>query len=163
MRQRRIGRHSRGSSRKGGATAAVAALALVACGGGDDGSTASALDATGRAQALDASASCGNRINNTFDKLLECVTLEGVRAHQAALQAIADANGGTRAAGTPGYDQSVHYVVGKLTAAGYQVTLNPFPFVFVRPADAAADRADHRRPTRPARSPAPATAASRRR
>ena len=39
--------------------------------------------------------------------LLECVTLEGVRAHQAAFQAIADANGGTRAAGTDGYDASV--------------------------------------------------------
>jgi Zn-dependent M28 family amino/carboxypeptidase len=57
-----------------------------------------------------------------------------VRSHQAALQAIADVNGGTRAAGTTGYDQSVQYVVGKLTAAGYNVTLEPFPFVFVPPA-----------------------------
>jgi len=105
----------------------VATLALVAC-GGDDGSTASALDATGRAQALDASASCANRVNNTFDKLLSCVTLEGVRARQQALQDIATANGGVRASGTPGYDQSVAYVVGKLTAAGYDVTLNPFTF-----------------------------------
>ena len=39
---------------------------------------------------------CANRTNNTYDKLLECVTLEGVRAHQAALQATATANGGTR-------------------------------------------------------------------
>jgi len=52
-------------------------------------------------------AGCENRTNNTYDKLLGCVTLEGVRAHQAALQAIADANGGTRAAGTAGYDASV--------------------------------------------------------
>ena len=65
---------------KGRRDAAVATLALVACGGGDDGSTASALDATGRAQALDACASCANRVNNTFDRLLQCVTLEGVRA-----------------------------------------------------------------------------------
>ena len=41
---------------------------------------------------------CDNRNNNTYDKLLECVRLEGVRAHQAAFQAIADANGDTRAA-----------------------------------------------------------------
>ena len=41
-------------------------------------------------------AACANRVNNTQAKLLECVTLEGVREHQAAFQAIADANGGTR-------------------------------------------------------------------
>ena len=45
------------------------------------------------------SSSCASRVNNTFNKLLECVTLDGVRSHQAALQAIADGNGGTRAAG----------------------------------------------------------------
>jgi Zn-dependent M28 family amino/carboxypeptidase len=58
------------------------------------------------------------------------VTLEGVREHQAAFQAIADANGGTRQAGTPGYEQSVDYVVERMTAAGYNVTLDEFPFVF---------------------------------
>jgi hypothetical protein len=46
------------------------------------------------------SVACDNRVNNTSEKLLECVTVDGVRAHQAALQAIADANGSTRAAGT---------------------------------------------------------------
>ena len=79
-------------------------------------------------------AACDTRVNNTFDKLLQCVTLEGVREHQAAFQAIANANGGTRAAGFPGYDASVNYVVERMTAAGYNVTLNPFPFVFVPPA-----------------------------
>ena len=77
---------------------------------------------------------CDTRVNNTFDKLLECVTLDGVRAHQAAFQAIADANGGTRASGTPGYDASVAYVADTLTAAGYDVELNGFPFTFVPPA-----------------------------
>jgi Zn-dependent M28 family amino/carboxypeptidase len=79
-------------------------------------------------------AACRNRTNNTHAKLLECVTLEGVREHQAAFQAIADANGGTRAAGTPGYDESVEYVVERLTAAGYIVTLDEFPFLFFPPA-----------------------------
>ena len=78
-------------------------------------------------------ASCDTRVNNTHAKLLECVTLAGVREHQAALQEIADENGGTRAAGTPGYEESVEYVVEKMTAAGYNVTLNSFPFVFVPP------------------------------
>ena len=41
-----------------------------------------------------------SRTNSTYLTLLECVTLEGVRGHQRALQEIADANGGTRAAGT---------------------------------------------------------------
>ena len=76
-------------------------------------------------------ADCAIRSNNTFDKLTACVTLEGVRAHQAALQAIADANGGIRAAGTPGYDASVEYVAAQLGAAGYNVTLNAFPFTYV--------------------------------
>lgn len=113
-----------------GAKAAVAAAALVGCGGGgEDGSSTSAVSE--RAHALGAAASCNNRVNDSFSKLLECVTVNGVRAHQAALQAIADANGGVRAAGTPGYDQSVSYIVAKLTAAGYDVSLNPFPFVYV--------------------------------
>ena len=73
-------------------------------------------------------------MNNTFAKLTECVTLDGVREHQAAFQAIADANGGIRLAGTPGYEQSVAYVAEKMTAAGYNVTLDEFPFVFVPPA-----------------------------
>jgi Zn-dependent M28 family amino/carboxypeptidase len=77
-----------------------------------------------------ASPACDTRVNNTVQKLLECVTVEGVREHQAAFQAIADANGGTRASGTPGYDASVDYVVDRMTAAGYIVTVDPFEFDF---------------------------------
>jgi Zn-dependent M28 family amino/carboxypeptidase len=84
--------------------------------------------------AADPSAACDNRNNNNHQKLLECVTLEGVRQHQAALQEIADDNGGTRLAGTQGYEDSVDYVVEKMTAAGYNVTLDSFPFVFIAPA-----------------------------
>ena len=76
---------------------------------------------------------CENRSNNTYRKVLECVTLEGVREHQAAFQAIADANGGTRAAGTPGYTGSVEYVVSRLEAAGWDVELHEFPFMFIPP------------------------------
>jgi len=72
--------------------------------------------------------SCDNRTNNTNSKLLECVTVDGVREHQAALQAIADANGGIRTSGTPGYDESVDYVAARMTAAGYDVTVQPFQF-----------------------------------
>ena len=72
--------------------------------------------------------SCATRDNNTFDKLLQCVTLDGVRAHQAALQAIADANNGHRVSGSAGHDQSVEYVVETLANAGYAVTVQDFQF-----------------------------------
>jgi Zn-dependent M28 family amino/carboxypeptidase len=82
---------------------------------------------------------CERRANNTYDKLLGCVTLEGVREHQEAFQAIADANDdpfypGTRAAGTEGYAESVEYVAGLLEDAGYDVTLDPVDITFNFPA-----------------------------
>jgi aminopeptidase Y len=82
----------------------------------------------GSASAPGASPACESRANNTFAKLLECVTLDGARAHQAALQAIADANGDTRASGTPGYDQSVDYAVEVFEDAGLNVTVQSFEF-----------------------------------
>ena len=72
--------------------------------------------------------SCDSRTNNTHEKLQECVTVEGVRAHQQALQGIADANGGIRTSGTPGYDASAAYVADQMEAAGYDVTIQPFTF-----------------------------------
>jgi Zn-dependent M28 family amino/carboxypeptidase len=89
-----------------------------------------ALLALSPGAALAQTEDCAIRSNNTFEKLTECVTLDGVREHQAALQAIADANGGNRAAGTPGYDASVEYVADQLSAAGYDVTRNAFPFIY---------------------------------
>ena len=50
-----------------------------------------------------------------------------------ALQDIADANDGTRAAGTSGYTDSVDYVVDTMEAAGWNVTLDEFPFTFIPP------------------------------
>lgn len=60
----------------------------------------------------------------------KAVTLAGIREHQAAFQAHADANGGNRVAGGAGYDASANYVVSKLQAAGYTVSTQEFPFVF---------------------------------
>ncbi len=59
----------------------------------------------------------------------DAVTLANILSHQQELQSIADANGGTRAAGTPGYDASVAYVRQQLEAAGYTVTLQPFSYI----------------------------------
>ncbi len=52
-----------------------------------------------------------------------------MRAHQQAFQKAADANGGNRASGFPGYDASVDYIVETLTAAGYSPVVQPFDFV----------------------------------
>jgi Zn-dependent M28 family amino/carboxypeptidase len=62
--------------------------------------------------------------------LRAALTLSGVRAHQAAFQAIASANGGTRLAGTKGYDDSAKYVSDKMAAAGYNVRYQPFTFPY---------------------------------
>ena len=78
--------------------------------------------------AFASSEACDTRVNNTQAKLLECVTLEGVREHQAAFQTIADANNGIRTSGTPGYDQSVAYAAQVFTDAGYNVTVQDFTF-----------------------------------
>ena len=82
---------------------------------------------------------CDHRANNSYQKLLECVTLEGVREHQRAFQRIANRSTdpvypGTRAAGTDGYADSVEYVAGLLEEAGYQVTLDPVDITFNFPA-----------------------------
>lgn len=100
------------------AVAAAAAVVLAGIG---------ALSAS-TATAAPPPAGCGTRVNNTTALLLECVTLDGVREHQAALQAIADAHGGTRVSGSAGYDASVDYVAGRLRAAGWRVTTQPFQF-----------------------------------
>ena len=71
---------------------------------------------------------CERRNNNQYDKLFECVTVAGVREHQAALQAIADANGGTRVDQSHGYAASVDYVVETMTAAGWDVAVVPFTY-----------------------------------
>jgi Zn-dependent M28 family amino/carboxypeptidase len=81
---------------------------------------------------------CETRNNNTYAKLLGCVTLEGVREHQAVFQQIADESDDpvypdSRAAGTEGYAASVDYVAGLLEDAGYQVTLDPVEFTYFFP------------------------------
>jgi Zn-dependent M28 family amino/carboxypeptidase len=55
---------------------------------------------------------------------------EGAFRHLRALQDIASANGGNRAAGTPGYDRSAEYVAQTLRDAGYVVRLEEFEFPY---------------------------------
>ncbi len=60
--------------------------------------------------------------------LADSIKAPAVKQHLDRFQAIANANGRTRAAGTAGYDASRDYVAGALRQAGYQVTLQPFTF-----------------------------------
>ncbi|MCM5681547.1 M28 family metallopeptidase [Schlegelella sp. S2-27] len=124
-----------------GASFSAAALALAGCGGGGDDSGADAADVDiteQEAAELETDATeqamhggwrrCEHRVNNTQRKLLECVTVQGVRRHLQALQDIADANNGHRASGSSGYDQSAAYAERVLRNAGYVVTRQEFQF-----------------------------------
>ena len=131
---------------------ALAAGLLTACGGGSDVGTtdtaaavAVASTATEQAAAVSSAADDAvfdanpaaalpdkctrpNRVNDTIPKLLECVTFSEVRKHQKALQDIADANGGTRASGTEGFNASARYAVKVFRDAGYDVRRQYFQF-----------------------------------
>jgi hypothetical protein len=95
---------------------------------------AAGLATAGTASAKKAPPGCESRNNNTYEKILECVQVEGIREHQAAFQAIADANGGNRSAGTSGYTASAQYVIDTMTAAGWNLTTHEFPFTYIPPA-----------------------------
>ncbi|OLT29577.1 hypothetical protein BJF79_10475 [Actinomadura sp. CNU-125] len=64
------------------------------------------------------------------DDLADLVTIKDVRRHLAAFAEIAEYNGGNRAAGTPGYDVSVKYVVGRLRKAGFSPTVQKFTYPY---------------------------------
>ncbi|WP_143194034.1 M28 family metallopeptidase [Micromonospora sp. CB01531] len=66
--------------------------------------------------------------NNNSRKLRAAVTADGIIKHLTALQRIADENGGTRVAGSAGYDRSVDYAEGVLRAAGLQVSRQSFQY-----------------------------------
>lgn len=60
--------------------------------------------------------------------LRSAVTAGNIMDHLGALQAIADANGGNRAAGTSGYEASAEYIEGQLEAAGYDPVRQVFTY-----------------------------------
>lgn len=101
-------------------TSSVAAVALAAAG-------LAALNPP-TAGAAPGSTGCDNRTNGSLTKLLNCVSADGVLQHLEALQDIADANGGNRAAGSSGDDATVAYLKQKLTKAGYSVREQEFEF-----------------------------------
>ena len=55
--------------------------------------------------------------------LVAATTADGAYRHLEELQRIADAHGGNRAVGSPGFDASADYVAGALRAAGFDVSV----------------------------------------
>ncbi len=60
------------------------------------------------------------------NSLRDKVAVDAMMAHLQKLQEIADANNGTRAVGTPGYEASVEYVAGTLREHGFDVQTPEF-------------------------------------
>lgn len=65
--------------------------------------------------------------NGQVQRLVAAVSGDGALHHLQALQRIADANGGNRAAPGLGYEASVDYVAGVLRDAGYDVSTPSYP------------------------------------
>jgi Zn-dependent M28 family amino/carboxypeptidase len=66
---------------------------------------------------------------NSTRGLRKAVTTAGINEHLHAFQAHS-ALGGNRVASSPGFKASADYVENKLEAAGYEVTRDPFEFVY---------------------------------
>ncbi len=78
---------------------------------------------------------CESRANDTTEKLLECINSQSLWQHLAFFQKISDANPGSdghgnRDTGTKGYSDSVKYVATLMKQAGYQVTVQAYPYRF---------------------------------
>ncbi len=76
---------------------------------------------------------CAHRVNNTPQKLVDCVTTADLWAHMVKFQQIADDNPGadghpSRNSGEPGYKASADYVADIMRAAGYDVTEQEYKF-----------------------------------
>ena len=105
--------------------AAVAAVVVTACATDTQPSIGpgSPLGTPSRsvAQTLPPAASTAPPVTLSAEPIFQAITEDALVEHLAALQAIADAHGGTRATGTSGFEETVAYVAAELDAAGYDV------------------------------------------
>jgi Peptidase family M28/PA domain len=81
------------------------------------------------------SAQCDAQVNDTPSKLLPCIQKGDLWKHMQKFQAIADANPGpdghpSRNSGEPGYRASVDYVASVMNTAGYDVSIQPYTFLY---------------------------------
>jgi hypothetical protein len=82
-------------------------------------------------EALPSEQACQARVNDTPEKLLECIQPSSLWNHLAHFQKIADENKGSDGHGyrdtfTPGYKASVDYVAKLMRQAGYHVTIQQY-------------------------------------
>lgn len=77
---------------------------------------------------LPAAAWAGARFNSRPYR--QIVTVPNILLQEQQLQSFADANGGIRLAGTPGNQATIDYIASTMTADGWSVQLQPFPFNF---------------------------------
>lgn len=89
---------------------------------------AGAVSAAALASTLVLSSTVHAAVKTDTRPLRDAVTVAGVMDHLEAFQAIANANGGNRQAGTSGHDESVDYVEDLLDAAGYVTTRQEFTY-----------------------------------
>jgi hypothetical protein len=76
---------------------------------------------------------CQGRVNNSAQKLIDCVRTADLWQHMQAFQRIADANPGpdghpSRNSGEPGYKASADYVAKVMKDAGYDVKIQTYTF-----------------------------------
>eukprot|EP00978_Attheya_sp_CCMP212_P005225 scaffold11606_cov56-Attheya_sp.AAC.5 len=76
----------------------------------------------------DSPAECRDRVNDTMDKLLRCMSAERVMKHLVKFQDIANQNGGRRDWSSKGYEQSAKYISSLLEAHNYSVSIHPFVY-----------------------------------
>jgi Zn-dependent M28 family amino/carboxypeptidase len=119
-------RHRRGISAAAIATGAILAVGLATpafAASGVDTSVQQIVGGPGHGHGHG-----GGHEDPGSQKLRHAVKAKNIQKHLSALQDIADANGGTRAAGTPGHVASAEYVEAKLDKAGYETTRQPFSY-----------------------------------
>src|SRR5579872_648979 len=95
--------------------------------------SAQALFSTGTSAAAPSEHACQQRVNDTPEKLLECIQPSSLWSHLAHFQKISDEhpgpNGhGNRDTGTSGYKASVDYVAKLMRQAGYHVTIQQYQY-----------------------------------
>lgn len=83
------------------------------------------------ARAVPSEAQCASRVNDTADKVVECIRKDALWDHMIAFQEIAYRYPGadghpSRNGGEQGYKTSIDYVARLMTRAGYAVTIQTF-------------------------------------
>jgi aminopeptidase Y len=110
------------------AVAACQSTAPITAPPATSAASAPAAPSGGPASAVPGStATAGSRL---ADRLRDAVSADDVLADLGHLADIADANGGTRSAGSPGHDASAEFVADELRKAGFEVELQPVDLPF---------------------------------